>query len=1013
MLTSKELISINKITLRVLLLCLTMLSIAGCFGLYSRDPHVRYEAVRRTTDVETLSKIALDEQELLHIRREAIEGIKDEEIITKLMGELKEESLLRAAAECLERDDILKRAFAMCIDRNGEECVKLAGAFIALKIQDVQYLESKFLSDKQSFCEEWRSVLLERSNNLALMKQLLMEHRNSNELSERDVYNIVKKARKSSQVSTLILMLASEGGNSRCEDLIVKYSKGTELISVIKKNPQCYFHINRTRRLTLDKSWAFKVFECSKNVQMQRQVIEMLDDETCLQLLSKEQPECLKVDLINHMSDEYRLLYSARNGNTEAQLAIVERELLQDEPNVTLINEMILLAGNEPKMMKILARLRLDGDVIGQDIALAAEHVVKSNGEVDYSVAGRIGLELLRGERISRNESLADTCFALAITNALSCAKTNDVQAINFIADCYLNGDGVRCDVAKALAWFEKSERLGDAYAKAHILEERWSESSSEEEKRRIANELVKLSENGELYAIWVRVHILHSIIIKSGAYGVEKQSQNRLTDAEERLLIQRLESEDPLAWRTLGWMRKANFNTEERRSHMLVWEYEDYQERLKWFNNTTSAEAYKKGAALGDRWCVSFLGNCYWDGTGGVKRSYEDGWAWYDKACNLRVRSAMVRKAEAYKEGVFVKKDFKMAMRCYKTAALWGSEDAKTQIRLITNKVKESVIERRRLADYYDRLTDSEREKLVGEVMDIDTYPLGRKDDFLELFMYSSGDPQKGDIYEYYGGSPARSIEIFQVLNGGALAMSKASFSAFKRRIIYIETEDVLSDGDDIPSGVYDYTGTYSYVTTKGSNATVWKFTKRRTQEINWYSSPAPKINSICGIDWEEHEGATNCIERLDKPFRLFDHVCRYYDEYGTLVRITLKSPVLEGYSDVDLNKELRNVKNILQDKYIFKFGFRDMNKYLRYGYGIRSFSSGGDEISNPYEENPAPTTVRLWIDEDNVMNLEVTKRSLEGEIKFFELTPEDLKAEKNDSKDIGFSNDEGMNIL
>lgn len=87
--------------------------------------------------------------------------------------------------------------------------------------------------------------------------------------------------------------------------------------------------------------------------------------------------------------------------------------------------------------------------------------------------------------------------------------------------------------------------------------------------------------------------------------------------------------------------------------------------------------------------------------------------------------------------------------------------------------------------------------------------------------------------MYIHKGG---RDIKVFQVVDGGVLAFPvvrgeeiyfRGGAAINERMLIYIETPDEYVDDEFLRKGLYEYVGTYKYVTTLNASKSVRYFRK------------------------------------------------------------------------------------------------------------------------------------------------------------------------------------------
>ena len=109
-------------------------------------------------------------------------------------------------------------------------------------------------------------------------------------------------------------------------------------------------------------------------------------------------------------------------------------------------------------------------------------------------------------------------------------------------------------------------------------------------------------------------------------------------------------------------------------------------EEAIKWYQKAADAGYLKAMDTLGE--VLTCLGVRYYNGKE-VKQDYVKSFKWFQKAAEARDKKGMEYLADAYRDGIGVKKDLKMARYWYKEASDLGNTDAKKSLIALREEIK------------------------------------------------------------------------------------------------------------------------------------------------------------------------------------------------------------------------------------------------------------------------------------------------------------------------------------
>lgn len=362
----------------------------------------------------------------------------------------------------------------------------------------------------------------------------------------------------------------------------------------------------------------------------------------------------------------------------------------------------------------------------------AAELFRKSAEQGNIKAQTELGICYRDGQGVEKNYEKAIECFNCAEKQGYS-------EAQNCLGLCYMKGYGVEQDSEKAIEWFKKAVEQGNANAQYNLgfclkdtydynaIFKLWRDAAKQENPSAVnilgyCYDGIEIAEDkAEAFSWWKKAaeegYAEAQFVIGrfySDGIGVNKDEKEafawwkKAADQDydfAQICVGRCyyygtgtTKDDE---KSMFYYGKIKSNTQS-----YIWLFKDSQEdntaaliclgNLKYNSDEkkyTAVRYYKKAAELGNSVAMYKLGECYYNGKGGVDQDYKEAVEWYKKAIEQGNVLAQNALGECYTEGRGVEQDYEKAVEMFKKAAEQGA--AVAQLNLGKRYIKGQGVEK------------------------------------------------------------------------------------------------------------------------------------------------------------------------------------------------------------------------------------------------------------------------------------------------------------------------------
>lgn len=349
----------------------------------------------------------------------------------------------------------------------------------------------------------------------------------------------------------------------------------------------------------------------------------------------------------------------------------------------------------------------------GEHYQEAAELFRKSAEQGNVKSQTELGICYRDGQGVEQNYEKAIEWFNRAEKQGYS-------EAQNCLGLCYMKGYGVEQDSEKAIEWFKKAVEQGNANAQYNLgcclkdtydykaIFKLWRDAAKQENPSAVnilgyCYDGIEIAEDkAEAFSWWKKAaeegYTEAQFVIGrfySDGIGVNKDEKEafawwkKAADQDydfAQICVGRCyyygtgtTKDDE---KSMFYYGKIKSNTQS-----YIWLYKDSQEdntaaliclgNLKYNSDEkkyTAVRYYKKAAELGNSVAMYKLGECYYNGKGGVDQDYKEAVEWYKKAAELGYARAQCQLGFRYSHGFLgVEQNYEKAVEWYNKAAEQG----------------------------------------------------------------------------------------------------------------------------------------------------------------------------------------------------------------------------------------------------------------------------------------------------------------------------------------------------
>lgn len=356
----------------------------------------------------------------------------------------------------------------------------------------------------------------------------------------------------------------------------------------------------------------------------------------------------------------------------------------------------------------------------GEHYQEAAELFRKSAEQGNVKSQTELGICYRDGQGVEQNYEKAIEWFNRAEKQGYS-------EAQNCLGLCYMKGYGVEQDSEKAIEWFKKAVEQGNVNAQYNLgfclkdtydynaIFKLWRDAAKQENPSAVnilgyCYDGIEIAEDkAEAFSWWKKAaeegYAEAQFVIGrfySDGIGVNKDEKKafawwkKAADQDydfAQICVGRCyyygtgtTKDDE---KSMFYYGKIKSNTQS-----YIWLFKDSQEdntaaliclgNLKYNSDEkkyTAVRYYKKAAELGNSVAMYKLGECYYNGKGGVDQDYKEAVEWYKKAIEQGNVLAQNALGECYTEGRGVEQDYEKAVEMFKKAAEQGAAVAQLNL--------------------------------------------------------------------------------------------------------------------------------------------------------------------------------------------------------------------------------------------------------------------------------------------------------------------------------------------